>query len=411
MTRKTTWARRKPATETDPRFAPLPDAASAPVAAEAKASSTTDLSVQPQGTASQSAAAKAFRRELARFERLKTQLADMNRLCQAHKINSGLILQPLLDQHRAFMREMVLTLDPWLDVTTKGLSKAQQATARDLVCSLAEALAQQGEADMAELHDKRHPQSLKEKASDDAEQMRQLFQEMFGTELPQDTGSDDPEAVLHATIERLQAEAAEKQAREEARRQARQAKRKPSAAQQKAAQALQDADAMLRSVYRQLASALHPDRAPDETERARMNALMSEANAAYGRKDLVALLNLQLQAELVDPDHLDRLSDERLKSLSLLLKQQVAELERERQIEQERWLHDLNLPMGFPLTASQLQAWLQDQQDELMQDLLVMQDDLAIARNLATLKPWLTEQRRLAKRVERRMQTIDDFTF
>jgi hypothetical protein len=94
-----------------------------------------------------------------------------------------------------------------------------------------------------------------------------------------------------------------------------------------------------------------------------------------------------------------------------LLKQQVAELERERQIEQERWLHDLNLPMGFPLTASQLQAWLQDQQDELMQDLLVMQDDLAIARNLATLKPWLTEQRRLAKRVERRMQTIDDFTF
>ena len=305
----------------------------------------------------------------------------------------------------------MLTLDPWLDVTTKGLSKAQQATARDLVCSLAEALAQQGEADMAELHDKRHPQSLKEKASDDAEQMRQLFQEMFGTELPQDTGSDDPEAMLHATIERLQAEAAEKQAREEARRQARQAKRKPSAAQQKAAQALQDADAMLRSVYRQLASALHPDRAPDETERARMNALMSEANAAYGRKDLVALLNLQLQAELVDPDHLDRLSDERLKSLSLLLKQQVAELERERQIEQERWLHDLNLPMGFPLTASQLQAWLQDQQDELMQDLLVMQDDLAIARNLATLKPWLTEQRRLAKRVERRMQTIDDFTF
>ena len=109
----TTWARRKPATETDPRFAPLPDAASAPVAAEAKASSTTNLSVQPQGTASQSAAAKAFRRELARFERLKTQLADMNRLCQAHKINSGLILQPLLDQHRAFMREMVLTLDGW----------------------------------------------------------------------------------------------------------------------------------------------------------------------------------------------------------------------------------------------------------------------------------------------------------
>ncbi|MEO0003613.1 MAG: hypothetical protein RLZZ22_1305 [Pseudomonadota bacterium] len=404
MTRKTTWARRQPAADTDPRFASTAD-----LPATAPGGTSAELRVQPQGAASQSPAAKAFRRELARFERLKTQLADMNRHCQAHKINSGLILQPLRERHRGFMREMVLTLDPWLDVTTKGLSKAQQATARDLVCSLAEALAQLGEADMAELHDRRHPQTLKAKASDDVEHMRRLFQEMFGVELPRPAEGDDPEAMLRAAMERRQAEAAEKQEREEARRQARQAKRQPTAAQQKAAQALQDADAMLRSVYRQLASALHPDRAPDETERARMNTLMSEANAAYGRKDLVTLLNLQLQAELVDPDHLDRLSDERLKSLTLLLKQQVAELERERQLEQERWLHELNLPPGFPLMASPLQAWLQDQQDELTQDLLVMQDDLATARNLATLKPWLTEQRRLAKRTERRLEL--DFSF
>lgn len=404
MTRKTSWARRKPAAEADPRFA---SEGELPAAASSSASAA--LSVQPQGATAQSPAAKAFRRELARFERLKTQLADMNRHCQAHKVNSGLVLQPLRDQHRAFMREMVLTLDPWLDVTTKGLSKTQQATARDLVCSLAETLAQLGETDMAELHDRRHPQTLKEKANNDAVQMRQLFQELFGTELPRQDEGDDPEAMLRAAAERLQAEAAEKQAREEAKQQARQAKRKPSAAQQKAAQALQDADALLRSVYRQLASALHPDRAPDEAERARMNALMSEANAAYGRKDLVALLNLQLQAELVDPDHLDRLSDERLKSLTLLLKQQVAELERERQIEQERWLHDLNLPWGFPLTAKQLQSWLQDQQDELAQDLLVMQEDLETVKNLATLKPWLNEQRRLAKQAERRMEL--DFPF
>lgn len=395
MTRQTTWARRKPATETDPRFAPLPDAASAPVAAEAKAGSTTNLSVQPQGTASQSAAAKAFRRELARFERLKTQLADMNRLCQAHKINSGLILQPLLDQHRAFMREMVLTLDPWLDVTTKGLSKAQQATARDLLCSLAEALAQQGEADMAELHDKRHPQSLKEKASDDAEQMRQLFQEMFVTELPQDTGSDDPEAMLQATIERLQAEAAEKQAREEARRQARQAKRKPSAAQQKAAQALQDADAMLRSVYRQLASALHPDRAPDETERARMNALMSEANAAYEKRDLVALLQIQSRAEPAGPAAAHAQSDERLVSLTLLLKAQVAALERERAARQVALAEEFDLPEGVSPNANTLLQQRIDQVHALESELSGLLNDLAEVADERRLKRWLNARRRL----------------
>ena len=60
-------------------------------------------------------------------------------------------------------------------------------------------------------------------------------------------------------------------------------------------------------------------------------------------------------------------------------------------------------------TPENLQAWLQDQQDDLTQDLLVMQEDLETARNLATLKPWLNEQRRLAKRAERRLEL--DFPF
>ena len=45
----------------------------------------------------------------------------------------------------------------------------------------------------------------------------------------------------------------------------------------------QDAKAALRSIYRQLASALHPDRRPDPVGLEPGGALMSQANAAYGR--------------------------------------------------------------------------------------------------------------------------------
>lgn len=415
MTRKTTWARRKPATETDPRFAPLPDTTSAPAAAQAKTSSTTNLSVQPQAKAEQSPAARAFRREMAKLDRLKAQLAEMQQQGQSYKLKMNQVLQPLLDQRLACMRQMVLMLDPWLDVKTKGLSKLQHQMALDLVCHLSAELAQAGDAEMAALHDRRSPESMGDKQQAEAEDMRELFgamfEDMFGTAPPPDLDGNDPDAVMRAAMEKMAAMAAEEEERRQAKAAARKTKRKPSAAQQQAEQAQQDADTMLRSIYRQLASALHPDRAGDEAERQRKNALMGEANAAYERKDLVTLLNLQLQAELVDPDHLERLSEERLKSLTLLLKRQVGDLERERQIEQERWWHELKLPRGIALTAATLQQNLELERLALEDHLFLMKIDVETVGEIATLKPWLNRQRQMTRAAERRLQKMDAFPF
>jgi hypothetical protein len=411
MTRKTTWARRKPATEADPRFAPLTDAEATPAAAQPKTSCSTDLSVQPQAKSEQSPAVRAFRREMAKLDRLKAQLAEMQQQGQSYKLQMNQVLQPLLDQRIACMRQMVLALDSWLDVKTKGLSKLQREMALELVCHLSAELAQAGDAEMAALHDRRSPESISDKQQAEAEDMRELFSAMFGSSPPPDLDGNDPDAMMRAAMEKMAAMATEEEERRQAKAAARKAKRKPSAAQQQAEQAQQDADTMLRSIYRQLASALHPDRASDEAERQRKNALMGEANAAYERKDLVTLLNLQLQAELVDPDHLERLSDERLKSLTLLLKRQVADLERERQIEQERWWHDLKLPRGMALTAVALRQNLELERIALEDHLFSMKIDVETASQLTTLKPWLNRQRQMTRAAERRMQMVDDFPF
>ena len=395
----------------DPRFAPLPAAEAGADAAPAAASAATDLSVQPQAATARSPAALAFRREMTKLDRLKTQLAELQRQGRACQLQSHELLLPLRDQLRACMRELALALDPWLDVKTRGLSKLQHETALTIVCHLGAELARGGDAEMAALHDRRSAQTMAGKRDAEADDLRDLvghlYADLFGTEAPADLDTTDPEAAL----ERLKAMAAEEDARRQAKAEARKARRKPSAAQQQTEQASQDADGMLRGIYRQLASALHPDREPDEAARRHKNALMGEANAAYERKDLVTLLNLQLRAELVDPDHLERLSDQRLQSLTLLLKRQVAELERERQIEQERWWHDLKLPWGASLTAKALQQRLENEREALEQQLRSMQISLGTTAELATLKPWLNEQRRLTREAERRQRLMADFPF
>ena len=66
---------------------------------------------------------------------------------------------------------------------------------------------------------------------------------------------------------------------------------------------VQDASRSLRAVYRQLASALHPDREQDERERQRKTRLMQRVNVAYGKQDLLQLLTLQLEIEQIDHTH------------------------------------------------------------------------------------------------------------
>jgi hypothetical protein len=53
----------------------------------------------------------------------------------------------------------------------------------------------------------------------------------------------------------------------------------------------------------------HPDREPDPHERERKTALMQRANHAYGKNDLLKLLELQLELEHIDQPAYTTLDD------------------------------------------------------------------------------------------------------
>ncbi|CAN5391538.1 J domain-containing protein [soil metagenome] len=343
-----------------------------------------------------SPAQQRFNRLLGKIDKLKSQVADIQALTDTYRPLYERTLEPLRKQQKQSMRRMALWLDERLD--GKGLSPAQKRATTEILCSLCETLAADGDAAMAALHDKRSPQSLRQKEEAQAAAMRAMIEGVLGEPLDMDAHDEslDPmEALRRASHERLHEAAQAEQAQHDA-AQARK-KKKPTAAQRKAGQQQEDAETVLRQVYRQLASALHPDRERDPAEHQRKTALMSEANAAYARQDLVALLHMQLRLARTDTQDLLQQPEERIAAMSLLLKQQAAELEDELFGRQEQLGQALGLEFYQTPTAAMLQQQLALDEDALKDELAFMEEDLETVQNDAGFKRWLKMQANMSK--------------
>jgi len=188
----------------------------------------------------------------------------------------------------------------------------------------------------------------------------------------------------------------ERAAADEAARASRKANRKKSAAQLKAearAKAqTEDATGALRTIYRQLVSALHPDRETDHAEQLRKTALMKEANAAYEKRDLLALLQLQLRADLVDASQMASMAKEKLAALTALLKDRVKVLTQELFMAEQRIMDEFNLPIYATVSATALRRHLAEQELDLREEIDIMKQDLALVQDDARFKRWLKEQ-------------------
>lgn len=93
--------------------------------------------------------------------------------------------------------------------------------------------------------------------------------------------------------------------------------------------AAQRAKQSVREIYRKLASALHPDREPDQAQRDRKTLLMQQVNKAYDDGNLLALLELQLAIEQIDHADLAGMSEERVGHFNEVLKEQSRSLDEE----------------------------------------------------------------------------------
>ena len=165
----------------------------------------------------------------------------------------------------------------------------------------------------------------------------------------------------------------------------------------------------VREIYRKLAAALHPDREQDIDERIRKTELMQRVNAAYGKKDLLKLLELQLEIEQIDAEHLTQIADSRLKYFNKILKEQLEELNHEVYQIEDRFKMILNMPYYELLTPKKLILYLNDDINYLKDELESLKSEIESFKNPSTVKAWLKHFKLPKKRIQEDL-FYDDFT-
>ena len=347
-------------------------------------------SATPAQTSS-SAALRAYELQLKRVQKLKSQLGELETLAQGHRTALAEQVAPLRHAHREALRELVRLIDGQLN--GKRLAAPLRKAAVEVLCGMAGALAREGDQAMAELHDRHAAQSLAQVQAERARVARAEIEAALGQPLDDVPTDASEQAVWAAGMARLRQQRedeAEQREAAKARRKARKAK--PAGAVQEGAETPHaQASDLLRALFRRLASALHPDREPDPEARARKTRLMGEANAAYARKDLTALMALQQDAALADPEASMSWSDDRLATMTVLLKAQVAELERQRARRQDALCGEFEVGQGLGVTPGNLRKVLNDQVAQLEQVLDLMARDLALAQTDEGFKRWLRQ--------------------
>ena len=133
----------------------------------------------------------------------------------------------------------------------------------------------------------------------------------------------------------------------------------------------------LRALYRRLASALHPDRAPDGDARALRTRQMKDLNAAWDARDLLALL--QLQADTLHGSAVHAaVPDDLARDYIALLQVQLERIKGDtRHAADTATPPDIAIAHGRPRDPAQLMQWLEMDLQRVQRNTRILRDTAA----------------------------------
>lgn len=285
-----------------------------------------------------------------------------------------------------------------------GWPKTDRQSMREVLCQLAGSLAGSDQFDAAEraemrtLHDQHADTDLDTLQREETAVLKELFEMTQGVDLG-DEEFDNEDALLQRARERLDAQRAEQAEREAAQAHLPPGKppRKKTAAQRKREGEEQAASQSVREVYRQLVSALHPDRAIDEADRTTRTAQMQRVNHAYDKQDLLALFALQLEIEQVDATRLSQVGAERARHYNRVLATQLEELQAEVGGRQARFCMTFDIDPYQRLQPAKLGLLLNREAAVWRATVAEAKADLRQLDQPASAKRWLKQMRRNLK--------------
>lgn len=338
---------------------------------------------------------KAFNALIKKIETKRASLAAWQEIIPVYQKKYASDYIPLVKTSQDIQIELVHCLDRASD--QKGLTSSERNMIHDLISGMAgDLVAEHGDPELKNIYNKHSGSDYDAEEAASMTGLKSMLEDVIGVDLGDDLDISSPEEIF----KRAQAHMHEQQAQFEAERQAyeeQQAKRKKTAKQiAKASQ--QQADEQqtsqsIRELYRKLVSALHPDREPDPQERERKTLLMQRINQAYDKKNLLLLLELQLELEHIDQTTINNISAGRLKHYNRILKEQLSELEHETFVTEDMFRAQFGISPFERLTPSTIMRNLAADIVGIQHAIRDLKSDLLAFQDLKMLKAWLKTMR------------------
>lgn len=342
-----------------------------------------------------SPAQKRFNALLKRIEGARAKVADWQQNLPVYLSAHAAVVVPLAEQLTSRQRDWAFLLGRQLD-RPKGWTKAERETLTEMLCDVAGMLLDEQEtpdAELKALYDRYAEVDFDTEHEQDLQVMKEMAAALSGMDLGDEAVSS--RAELMQRLEAAAREAAVDQA-ENATTGAQPHRRVSAAQARREARAAAEAQAVtqsLREIFRKLASALHPDRETDPVQREAKNALMQRANQAYAANDLLTLLELQLQTEQIDAEHMGRASATQLKHYNRVLAEQLEELQAEEARLEMEFRYQIGAEPGWGLNPSRLGPLIDESAAALRAELAQLQQWTRALDNPATAKSWLKQMR------------------
>jgi len=159
----------------------------------------------------------------------------------------------------------------------------------------------------------------------------------------------------------------------------------------------------IRSIYIALAKVLHPD-TNSELENAKKEELMKRVTKAYSEKDLPALLKLELEWASTEHNHIDSISDDKLKLYINSLKNRQKELQQEFNALYAHPKYQQIIPFAYRTEKGAITA-ISREKNLLLKNLKGIQSDYSYLENNLTKKAIAT----FTLNIEKALNSKNDF--
>lgn len=372
------------------------------------------LQISPPGAVPLTPEQKRFNLLLVKIEKARARLTvwqeNMPLFAQARAHRVAPLEAALMVERRAWLVE----LDTAAGQTgwTRSERETLSETILDLAAMLIEITPDEDEIPALKAVFNKHSEvDFDSEERQGLQAMKGLFEAMSGLDLGDDDVASEDELLQRAEEQMRAREGRAEQAAEHGAAMHGGAARNSSARRPSKAQLKRDEEARqvtqtVREVFRKLASALHPDRATDDADRSARTAMMQRVNRAYEANNLLALLELQLEIEQVDRDHIANAPAQRIRHFNKLLAEQLQELEQEIVDTEMRFCAQYFVIDDRRLDPAKLTRVLDDDVRDLRMAQSTLARDRKMLLNRPSAKRWLKQ-----RRYEMRDDAMDDFTF